>query len=680
MRTSSLVFKILAVTALVLALASGSAQATLVLRIEDPTGTIDVTVRDNEAGDTSPVAGTIQWGSFDPATLLTSITAIRDNDSPELGISTPNLYINVAFLRSSLPPGLTVELTDTGFVSDSPTGFVTAVGNDFNGKGINFRNYWDPSNQEFGQSGNIGTISIAQSPPPRAINPFNETTSGFVNLPSEGSLTMLITTNDLSPLPSPPYFMAFQTFITFEPAPEADPVTIGGTVTDLQGSGLVLQNNGSDNLPIAGDGPFTFDTPLTPGTFYNVTVATNPTNPSQICSVEGGGGQVPDEAVTDVAVSCAEPILSDVSKVAAEGDPRDDDTILSEILLEGGVAISIGGDVAFHVRDDNSTDAVFTQFGLVRKEGDTLPDDTIVERISAWGEVASSAGQVAFHGQDGELKAAVFTQDKLVAKEGGTLPGDETVVDRINDRGKVASNNLGEVAFHGQIEVDDDVKVRAVFTSARLVAQEGDTLPDDTFLEVINDSGGVAINDFDQVAFHGLTDGLETAVFTSDALGVVAVVAKAGDILPPDDTILDEINASGGVAINLFGDVAFHGRTPVDAVFIDAVFIQYGSTQDALVVKVGDTLPDGTTLDEISVSGGVAINLLGEVAFHGKTGGRKAVFTQNGLVAKEGDNLIDGITLDQISDSAGVAINLFGDVAFHGRIGSNDAVFVGMAP
>jgi hypothetical protein len=95
---------------------------------------------------------------------------------------------------------------------------------------------------------------------------------------------------------------------------------------------------------------------------------------------------------------------------------------------------------------------------------------------------------------------------------------------------------------------------------------------------------------------------------------------------------------------------------------------------------VGDTLPDGTTLDEISVSGGVAINLLGEVAFHGKTGGRKAVFTQNGLVAKEGDNLIDGITLDQISDSAGVAINLFSEVAFHGRIGSNDAVFVGMAP
>ena len=393
---------------------------------------------------------------------------------------------------------------------------------------------------------------------------------------------------------------------------------------------------------------------------------------------------MPDEAVTDVAVSCAEPILSDVSKVAAEGDTLEDGTILSEILLEGGVAISISGDLAFGGRDGDRTNAVFTQFGLVRKEGDTLPDDTIVERISAWGEVASSTGQVAFHGQDGELKAAVFTQDKLVAKEGGTLPGDETVVDRINDRGKVASNNLGEVAFHGQIEVDDGVespvKVRAVFTSARLVAQEGDTLPDDTFLEVIIDSGGVAINDLNQVAFHGLTDGLETAVFTSDALGVVAVVAKAGDILPPDDTILDEINASGGVAINLFGDVAFHGRTPVDAVFIDAVFIQYGRTQDALVVKVGDTLPDGTTLDEISVSGGVAINLHGEVAFHGKTGGRKAVFTQNGLVAKEGDNLIDGITLDQISDSAGVAINLFSEVAFHGRIGSNNAVFVGMAP
>jgi hypothetical protein len=34
--------------------------------------------------------------------------------------------------------------------------------------------------------------------------------------------------------------------------------TIGGTVTGLSGSGLVLQDNGADNLTITASGPFVF--------------------------------------------------------------------------------------------------------------------------------------------------------------------------------------------------------------------------------------------------------------------------------------------------------------------------------------------------------------------------------------------------------------------------------------
>ena len=110
--------------------------------------------------------------------------------------------------------------------------------------------------------------------------------------------------------------------------PQPDPVTIGGSVTGLEGSGLVLRNNGDDDELIAADGEFTFDTPLTPGGFYNVTVSTQPTDPAQTCSVENGSGTVPDQAVTDVAFSCAEVVLGDVRKVAAEGDTRPDRTAL----------------------------------------------------------------------------------------------------------------------------------------------------------------------------------------------------------------------------------------------------------------------------------------------------------------------------------------------------------------
>ena len=49
-------------------------------------------------------------------------------------------------------------------------------------------------------------------------------------------------------------------------------------------TGLVLQN-GTEHLPITGNGTFTFATPVPTGTTYSVTVSTQPTNPTQTCTV-----------------------------------------------------------------------------------------------------------------------------------------------------------------------------------------------------------------------------------------------------------------------------------------------------------------------------------------------------------------------------------------------------------
>src|SRR5262249_5016134 len=59
--------------------------------------------------------------------------------------------------------------------------------------------------------------------------------------------------------------------------------TVGGTVTGLAGSGLVLQNNGGDNLAVTGTGTvsFTFKTAVAKNGAYAVTVSTQPTNPTQ---------------------------------------------------------------------------------------------------------------------------------------------------------------------------------------------------------------------------------------------------------------------------------------------------------------------------------------------------------------------------------------------------------------
>ena len=80
--------------------------------------------------------------------------------------------------------------------------------------------------------------------------------------------------------------------------------TIGGTVNNLEGSGLVLRNNGGDDLTIDGSGPFHFDTALPSGSRYDVTIAQQPGNPNQICSVDKGTGTVGAGDVTNIVVTC----------------------------------------------------------------------------------------------------------------------------------------------------------------------------------------------------------------------------------------------------------------------------------------------------------------------------------------------------------------------------------------
>src|SRR3984893_17578048 len=79
--------------------------------------------------------------------------------------------------------------------------------------------------------------------------------------------------------------------------------TVAGNIIGLTGSGLVLEDNGTDDITVTGTGnmPFTFNTAVT-GT-YKVTVKTQPTNPVQNCSVANGSGTATAN-VTNVQVTC----------------------------------------------------------------------------------------------------------------------------------------------------------------------------------------------------------------------------------------------------------------------------------------------------------------------------------------------------------------------------------------
>ena len=73
--------------------------------------------------------------------------------------------------------------------------------------------------------------------------------------------------------------------------------TIGGTVTGMVGTGLVLQNLGGDNAPVTADGTFVFARPIATGMSYSVTVKTQPSAPSQMCTVTDGTGIVGSKAL-----------------------------------------------------------------------------------------------------------------------------------------------------------------------------------------------------------------------------------------------------------------------------------------------------------------------------------------------------------------------------------------------
>ncbi len=81
------------------------------------------------------------------------------------------------------------------------------------------------------------------------------------------------------------------------------PFTIGGTISGLAGSKMVLQDNGVDTLNISTNGTFTFLSSVPSGGTYAVTVQTQPSNPTQTCTVTAGSGTATAD-VTGITVAC----------------------------------------------------------------------------------------------------------------------------------------------------------------------------------------------------------------------------------------------------------------------------------------------------------------------------------------------------------------------------------------
>src|SRR5579859_6220030 len=81
---------------------------------------------------------------------------------------------------------------------------------------------------------------------------------------------------------------------------------VGGSVTGLKGTGLVLEDNSRDDLRVNANGEFRFSSKVAKGDNYLVTVKTQPSNPAQTCTVHDGSGTMGKADVTSVVVKCSQ--------------------------------------------------------------------------------------------------------------------------------------------------------------------------------------------------------------------------------------------------------------------------------------------------------------------------------------------------------------------------------------
>ena len=163
--------------------------------------------------------------------------------------------------------------------------------------------------------------------------------------------------------------------------------TIGGTVTGLRGTGLVLRNNGGDDLVVTASGAVTFSSRLADKTTYAVVVKTQPVLPGQICTVTKGTGKVHGANVTNVAIDCVGSSFTDTdrdgltdevettlgtdpTKVDSDGDTLGDG---EEVLLRGTDPLNTdteGDEVSDNDEVANGTDPNFYD-----TDGDLIADN-----------------------------------------------------------------------------------------------------------------------------------------------------------------------------------------------------------------------------------------------------------------------------------------------------------------
>ncbi|MGJ7500456.1 NHL repeat-containing protein [Variovorax sp. ZT5P49] len=202
------------------------------------------------------------------------------------------------------------------------------------------------------------------------------------------------------------------------PSP-ATTYAIGGSVSGLAGTGLVLQNNASDDLAVNANGGFSFPVPVASGASYVVSVKTQPSGPAQTCAVSNGSGTAVGE-VTGVTVACSTP-QPQVSTLAGSDAPGSNNGTGTAASFNRPAALTVDVSGNVYVADD------------VNK---------LIRKITPAGVVSTLAGSGAAGMADGPAAIASFFGPSAIAVDnasGNVYVGDDNKVRKITPAGVVST-------------------------------------------------------------------------------------------------------------------------------------------------------------------------------------------------------------------------------------------------
>lgn len=209
---------------------------------------------------------------------------------------------------------------------------------------------------------------------------------------------------------------------------------VGGSVSGLDGGGLMLRLNGGIDLAVGASGNFAFATRLAEGSAYTVTVATQPSDPSQTCVPGNATGTVGSANVSNVTVTCTTNVYSIGGMISG--------------LTGSGLALGLNGATAFAVAAGDSF-----EFPTRIRSGEAYAVTIATQPQNPEQHCAIAGGAGTVDGQD--VRSIQIACIDLAGTVGGTVTG-------LTGSGLELRNNGGDalmVTANGSFRFDSAVAV-----------------------------------------------------------------------------------------------------------------------------------------------------------------------------------------------------------------------------